>query len=163
MYKMMANTTTKDLRAIEAAIIDGIDRTAADDWEAWRRETVTDPRAESEEWHAPQFSRSREVIARAGWEWDFLGWRGLLKLVRVELANRNSRIYRQTKSSASAGMVRARKAAQERIAAGRADREAAERYRELAGRRQSPEVAEDYLARAVECDRLGNEKLRSRV
>ena len=156
----MANATTKDLRAIEAAIIDGIARTAADDWEAWRRETVTDPRAESEEWHAPQFSRSREVIARAGWEWDFLGWRGLLKLVRVELANRNSRIYRQTKTSA--GMVRARKAAQERIAAGRADREAAARYRELAGRR-SQEVAEDYLARAVECDRLGNEKLRSRV
>ena len=60
-------------------------------------------------------------------------------------------------------MVRARKAARARITAGRADRETAERYRELAGRRQSPEVAEDYLARAVECDRLGNEKLRSRV
>lgn len=49
--------------------------------------------------------------------------------------------------------------AQERITAGIADRAAAQRYRELA--EKNPSLSEDYSARAVECDRLADQKLRS--
>jgi hypothetical protein len=49
--------------------------------------------------------------------------------------------------------------AQERIRAGRADREAGDRYRRLAA--ISPSLAGDYLARADECDRIAATKLRS--
>lgn len=67
-------------------------------------------------------------------------------------------------SAPSRGLVAARLAARERIQAGHGDREAAERYRALARSGMvSPEVAEDYEARAVECDRLASEKLRSKV
>lgn len=49
--------------------------------------------------------------------------------------------------------------AQERIAAGIADRAAAQRYRDLAER--NPSLREDYSERAIECDRVAALKLRS--
>lgn len=54
---------------------------------------------------------------------------------------------------ATKGLQAAREKSRARIEGGRADREAAARYRELAKSGNWPaEVVADYLARALECD-----------
>jgi 2-keto-3-deoxy-galactonokinase len=68
------------------------------------------------------------------------------------------------KRKTSPGLQRARKESRERIVAGHADREAAARYRDLvASGNLSSETAADYADRAIECDRIAKEKLRSTV
>ena len=61
----------------------------------------------------------------------------------------------------SAGLKAAREAARERILAGRADREAAIRYRELA--EKNPSLRVEYLKRAAAADAIADWKLRSKA
>jgi hypothetical protein len=53
--------------------------------------------------------------------------------------------------------------ARERILAGRADLEAADRYEQLAAKTTDPARRADYLQRATEARAIGRSKLRSTV
>lgn len=66
------------------------------------------------------------------------------------------------KRKPSQGLIDARLASRTRTESARYDREAAARYRELTPR-QSPEVAQDYLERAEECERIAAAKMKGKT